>query len=243
MKTCFVVMPIGNQKYNDNEITQSDLKEKYDDLIKDAIQSIDEDIVIVRADEVSDSGSISKDIFKKLISSEFVVVDITYPNPNVFYELGLRHAIRNKTILIKEKGSVNNPFDISGLRYIEYENTATGLKKLKDSIRKAFQVYEDNRNHIDNDFLYVALSFGYFFQKIKDNKSEAQKKALKQIISNKELMKAFIEEDDSKIVELLSSLDNLDELIDGIVDTGALDWLFADKFKLKVEAIWVVYCR
>ena len=34
---------------------------------------------------------------------KYVIVDITYPNPNVFYELGIRHAISPRTILIREQ--------------------------------------------------------------------------------------------------------------------------------------------
>lgn len=208
MKTCFAVMPIGTQVHDGKTITKEELKDKYSDLIKEALQDIDGELKIVRGDEVSDSGSISKDIFKRLITSEYVVVDITYPNPNVFYELGIRHAIKNKTILIKEKGSVNNPFDITGLRYIEYENTATGLKKLKNDLKKAFDVYSDNQNHLDNDLLYVALSLGLFFQKVRDRKGEGQKKALKQLFSNKEVM-AEMFKDDKKMIELISNVENL----------------------------------
>lgn len=131
MKTCFVVMAIGEQTHGDKKISSSDLRDRYTGLIKESIESMSEDIRVIRADDVSSSGSISSDVFKKLIQSDYVVVDLTFPNPNVFYELGLRHAIRNKTILIKGKGSDNNPFDISGLRYIEYQDTGSGLRDLK----------------------------------------------------------------------------------------------------------------
>ncbi|MGL5758839.1 hypothetical protein [Plesiomonas sp.] len=223
-KTCFVVMAIGDQTHNGVQVSASDLKSKYTDLIKESLESIDESIEVIRADEVSTAGSISSDIFKKLILSEYVVADLTYPNPNVFYELGLRHAIRNKTILIKEKGSNNNPFDISSLRYIEYENTASGLKKLKESLSKTFKNYEDAPGLVDNDFLTVALSMGLFFQKIvKDSKKEGQKKALSALLKNKEAMKAIESGNTDNMAELLSNMENIDELVEGLVDAGVLD--------------------
>lgn len=224
MKTCFVVMAIGDQTHNDVKVTASELRDKYTGLIKESIESISDEIEVTRADEVSSTGSISSDIFKRLIQSNYVVVDLTYPNPNVFYELGLRHAIRNKTILIKEKGSNNNPFDISGLRYIEYEDTGAGLKKLKDALSKAFSVYEEAPGHVDNDFLAVALSMGLCFQRvIRDSKKHGQKKALSAILKNKELMKELSSPEDERLAELFSNMENLDDIVDGLVDAGTLE--------------------
>ncbi|WP_227096073.1 hypothetical protein [Aeromonas veronii] len=223
-KTCFVVMAIGDQVHNGVQVSASELKSKYTDLIKESIESIDSTIEVIRADEVSSAGSISSDIFRRLIASEYVVVDLTYPNPNVFYELGLRHAIRNKTILIKEKGSNNNPFDISSLRYLEYENTASGLKKLKENLSRSFKSYEDTPNLVDNDFLTVALSMGLFFQKIvKDPKKEGQKKALSALFKNKDVMKAIESGNTDNMAELLSNLEDIDGLVEGLVDAGVLD--------------------
>ena len=58
----------------------------------------------------------------------------------MFYELGLRHAIRPGTILIKDKNITNKVFDISHLRYIEYENSPTGLKNLAEQFIKTFNL-------------------------------------------------------------------------------------------------------
>lgn len=223
-KTCFVVMAIGDQTHNGVQVSSSDLKNKYTDLIKESIESIDENIEVTRADEVSTAGSISSDIFKRLILSDYVVADLTYPNPNVFYELGLRHVIRNKTILIKEKGSNNSPFDISSLRYIEYENTASGLKKLRENLSGTFKSYDDAPGLIDNDFLTVAVSMGLFLQRIvKDPKKEGQKKALSALLKNKDMMKALESGNTDNMVELLSNVEDIDELVEGLVDAGILD--------------------
>lgn len=223
-KTCFVVMAIGDQTHDGVQVSSVDLKSKYTDLIKESIESIDENIEVIRADEVSAAGSISSDIFRRLILSDYVVADLTYPNPNVFYELGLRHAVRNKTILIKEKGSNNRPFDVSSLRYIEYENTASGLKRLRENLSSAFKSYEDAPGLIDNDFLTVAVSMGLFFQKIvKDPKREGQKKALSALFKNKNLMEALENGNTDNMAELLSNMEDIDELVEGLVDAGILD--------------------
>ena len=64
--------------------------------------------------------------------SDFVVADVTYPNPNVFYELGVRHSCRTGTIIIRDRNGPSIPFDIAHLRHIEYENNPSGLKILAE---------------------------------------------------------------------------------------------------------------
>jgi len=215
---CFVVMPIGDQSYGELYISSSELKGKYNDLIKEALQSVNKNLEIIRADEVVKAGSITNEIFKNIIYSDYVIVDITYPNPNVFYELGLRHAVRNKTILIKEKNSKIPPFDINNLRYIEYENTSTGLKLLKNEFKKIFENFENEPTHIDNDFLKLLKSI----QLILNNKNQAKKKALKGLFDNPEMLKAMISGDEDKAIEMLSKSTNLDDIIDGLVDSGEI---------------------
>ena len=92
LRTCFVVMPIGDQDVGNIKVAASELKAKYDDLIKEAIAKANPLLEVVRADEVSGPGMITSDIITRIMHSDLVVVDVTYPNPNVFYELGLRHA-------------------------------------------------------------------------------------------------------------------------------------------------------
>lgn len=71
-KTCFVVMAIGDQTHNGVQVSASDLKSKYTDLIKESIESIDDTIEVIRADEVSSAGSISSDIFRYLQETNYI---------------------------------------------------------------------------------------------------------------------------------------------------------------------------
>ena len=176
MKTCFVIMPIGNQKYGNTEITAENLRQKYDDLISEAIKKADPEMEVTRADDVSLPGSITTDILTRLMHSTLAIADITYPNPNVFYELGIRHAINNRTILIKEKDSPWNYFDISHLRYIEFENTATGLKNLAQKIEETFDWMNKNPNRPDNQFLELAALTKFKYPTFYDVEEETRKK-------------------------------------------------------------------
>ena len=149
-------MPIGGQEFGAVKVTTADLKQRYDDLIKEAIQKADPSLEIVRADEVSFPGSITSDVITRIMHSDIVVADVTYPNPNVFYELGLRHACRVGTVIIRDKKGHRIPFDILHLRHIEYENTPSGLKALAEDLKKHFEYLEKNPEHPDNQFQELA---------------------------------------------------------------------------------------
>lgn len=67
------------------------------------------------------AGNIRTDMFEQLLVADIVVADISIHNANVFYELGVRHAMRDKrTVLIRTR-SDEVPFDLSTDRYLEYD--------------------------------------------------------------------------------------------------------------------------
>lgn len=154
-------MPIGTQKIGDKIITEEDLKKKYGYLIKNAVLQADPTLEVIRADEVINPSSMSNDIFEKLMNSKYVIADITYPNPNVFYELGIRHAISYRTILIKEKCAEKVPFDISHLRYIEYTQELGGIEAFAAELKTRFAFYNSFPNRPDNQFLELCHFTNY----------------------------------------------------------------------------------
>src|SRR4051794_3855341 len=87
---CFVVMPFNKKKDSDgNEI---DFDIVYKTLILPAIEQADLDPV--RADEETVNGIIHKPMYERLILCDYCVADLTTANANVFYELGIRHAVK-----------------------------------------------------------------------------------------------------------------------------------------------------
>ena len=106
---CFVLMPFG-QKRNANGKT-IDFDRVYSDIIKPAIEAAE--MEQIRADEEQTGGIIHKPMYERLILCEFAVADLTTANANVFYELGLRHAVRPwSTVLIFGEGD-RLPFDVA----------------------------------------------------------------------------------------------------------------------------------
>ena len=89
--------------------------------------------------QMKDAGSIQADMFELILEADVVICDITVHNANVFYELGIRHALRKKhTVLIKGQPSADmTPFDIGGFRYLSYPVATPGsvVAELAQAIR------------------------------------------------------------------------------------------------------------
>jgi hypothetical protein len=122
----FIVRPFGSKKvYKTNkedkiETIEINFDEVEKKLIKPAIRQLKWEGGTTA--EVFEAGDIREDMFSQLLLADVVIADITIHNANVFYELGIRHALRNKrTVLIKSGSLAETPFDILGYRYASYK--------------------------------------------------------------------------------------------------------------------------
>lgn len=109
--TCFYITPIGDEG--------SDVRRHADMLLKHLVEPAFQQFCmkVVRADKIEKSGLITQQIFEQVVSSKFCVADLSFGNPNAFYELGIRHMTRLPTIQIIRKGD-KIPFDVSQGRTI-----------------------------------------------------------------------------------------------------------------------------
>ena len=112
---CFVVMPF-NQEWSDIVFS----------YIKEILSKSNLDVK--RADSVS-GHIIMEDIWRLLNEAMIVIVDISFTNPNVFYELGIAHTL-GKNIVLLTQSTEHIPFDISPYRHIIYKNDASAYKTL-----------------------------------------------------------------------------------------------------------------
>jgi tetratricopeptide (TPR) repeat protein len=80
----------------------------------------------IRADEEKIGGAIHKPMFERLMLCHYAVADITGANPNVFYELGMRHAMRPRSTVIVFGEGTTLPFDIALVRGISYKTDGSG---------------------------------------------------------------------------------------------------------------------
>lgn len=90
-----------------------------------------------RADKVWESHEIIQDIFNLIRSAAIVVVDISGKNANVFYELGIAHAL-GKEVVIISRDTDKMPFDIVHHRILKYYPNHEGLEELKKNLRDRF---------------------------------------------------------------------------------------------------------
>jgi O-acetyl-ADP-ribose deacetylase (regulator of RNase III) len=126
-RTCFVIMPYGKKK--DAKGNEIDFDVVYKELIQEPIEALN--IKPVRCDEIAHAGSIHIDMFEHIANDDVVIVDLTTLNPNVFYELGVRHALMPfVTVLIKAKDAPL-PFNVEGLRTIDYQIDRNSRDKIR----------------------------------------------------------------------------------------------------------------
>ena len=115
-RRAFVIMPFGEKKGPDG--TAIDFDAVYQALFAPAITAAG--LMPHRADADRRGGSIHLDMFQDLLLAEFVVADLTLDNPNVWYEIGVRHALRAGGAVLTFALRDRLPFDIAGQRMQRY---------------------------------------------------------------------------------------------------------------------------
>ena len=83
----------------------------------------------LRADDIWDDAVVINDVVKLICNSRIVITDCTDRNPNVFYEIGIAHALGKEVILVTQNPS-DIPFDLRHLRHIKYLNNEEGRGEL-----------------------------------------------------------------------------------------------------------------
>jgi tetratricopeptide (TPR) repeat protein len=119
---CFVLMPFGRKQ--DATGKTIDFDSVYREIIAPAV--VEAGLEPIRADEEQVGGTIHKPMYERLMLCEFAIADVTGANPNVYYELGIRHAIRPRSTVILFAEGTSLPFDIALLRGSPYRLDAAG---------------------------------------------------------------------------------------------------------------------
>jgi len=134
---CFIISPIGNKDSETREVADKLLEF----IIKPVLDSLKKefDLNPIRADQIVTQGIITNQIIDHILNDRLVIADLSNRNPNVFYELALRHAFIKPVIPLMEEGQTL-PFDVGGVRTIYYNfNKVQSVKDakatLEDSIR------------------------------------------------------------------------------------------------------------
>ena len=135
-KYCFVIGPIGEDA--------SDVRKHSDQLLKHVITPAVKPLsyVPIRADKISEPGLITSQIMQHIADDPLAIADLTGSNPNVFYELALRHANRKPLVQLICKGG-KLPFDVAGMRTIPVDLTyPDSIKEARSEISKQVKTLE-----------------------------------------------------------------------------------------------------
>ena len=136
-KTCFVISPIDQDG--------SEVRQRADKILRYVIAPAVEQCGFEpkRADRIPEQGLVSRQIIRHIIDADLVIADLTGYNPNVFYEIAIRHIIHKPLVQIIQKGE-RIPFDLSDMRTISVDHTDL------DSVEDA---KEELKKHIDVEML------------------------------------------------------------------------------------------
>jgi hypothetical protein len=136
----FIIRPFGTK----NDINFDEVEKK---LIDPALNNFQ--ITGRTTMEIRRQGNIRLDMFQRLLTADLVIADISIHNANVYYELGVRHALRGKrTFLIRARGADIKtdevPFDIKTDRYLSYDGAdpASSVEDLVAGLRQTINSEE-----------------------------------------------------------------------------------------------------
>jgi len=148
-KKCFVIMPVSTTK----SCTTRQWTTIFNEMIRPAV-------IVTRLGFTCErsrprTGNLIRDILNELNKADVVIADLTDTNPNIFYELGVRHTLRNRTILIAQDMKYV-PSDLRSYWVIIYKKGLSGLQDFKNKIREVLKEMMKNPEKPDNpvaDFL------------------------------------------------------------------------------------------
>ncbi len=131
---CYVLMPFGYKANPFPGPKEIDFDLIYRNLIGPAIEKAG--LQPFRADQEMTSGLIHRAMFERLLLCKYAVADLTTANPNVYYELGIRHAVRPWSTVLLYGSTARLPFDVALLKAQSYSiNEQGGLADLDKGIQ------------------------------------------------------------------------------------------------------------
>jgi hypothetical protein len=161
-RVCFVIAPIGED---------SSEERKHSDMVLEALirRALETDgYEVIRADQISKPGMISGQVVEYLLKAGLVIADLSFHNPNVFYELAIRHTIGRPTVHLIRKGDAI-PFDLKDFRTItietndKYELVAkleTYRSEIANHVREALATGIDQTNPIQSFAKDLSVTIG-----------------------------------------------------------------------------------
>lgn len=143
-KTCFVVSPIGREG--------SEERRRADQVLRHIIEpsALECGYKAIRADRISEPGLITPQVIQHLVEDPLVIADLTGRNPNVFYELAIRHAVKKPIVQIIQAGEAI-PFDVAQSRTIQVDHhDLDSTVNCKQELANQIRIAEKDSSAADN---------------------------------------------------------------------------------------------
>jgi CheY-like chemotaxis protein len=201
-KRCFVIAPIGQE----NSETRARSDQIFVYVIKPAVEQFGYEAI--RGDHIHQPGMITSQVIQHLIEDELAIADLTGQNPNVYYELAIRHGNNKPVIHIKDV-SESLPFDVVGIRTIDVDfRFIYSMEKCKQEIIKHIQTIENDKNAFDNPvkFAQKAKRIEIDIDELKRIDLEIQSLKQNQTNESKQKENNLSEEYNRKILEAIDDL-------------------------------------
>lgn len=128
-RTCFLIAPLGDR----NSATRTRTDALLHDVLMPALGPLGFDVF--HADHLGMPGSIRRQVMELVATVDLVVADLTDANPNVLYELAVRHSIA-KPVLQMTRDLKTIPFDVAGQRTIPIPDTPAGIPTAIREVRQ-----------------------------------------------------------------------------------------------------------
>lgn len=147
LKRCFVIMPISDV----DGYAPGHFDRVFKHIIEPACRHSGYEAI--RADVTAKTNVIIVDILKNALNCEMAICDLSARNPNVFYELGFRQAFNKKTVLMIDNKTIR-PFDISAIRFFEYDSSLRidlvdkAIQDLSKALKETQSMKEDETNSL-----------------------------------------------------------------------------------------------
>lgn len=144
LKTCFVIAPIGEEG--------TEIRQRSDQILAHIIEPVAKDCGYepVRADKISEPGIITSQVIQHLINDDLVIADLSDKNPNVFYELAVRHTVKKPLVQIIQSGE-SIPFDVAPTRTVHVDHRdLDSVANAKDELIKQIRSVEKDPSKVDS---------------------------------------------------------------------------------------------
>lgn len=142
-KVCFVIAPIGE--------SGSNTRKQSDQILNHVIRPVvaTRGYRAIRADEIAEPGIITSQIIQHVVDAALVIADLSGQNPNVYYELAVRHATQKPFIQIIRKGE-SIPFDVFGTRTVFIDtHDLDSVEQAKQEMADQITTIESNSTPLD----------------------------------------------------------------------------------------------